>query len=236
MIALENDCSLNVMVEYWTLVPLLRILLNTISFAMKDKKTTRVIALEIACQSRELRQLLKSVSAPIQNNLFGTFVMRLLLLIISCVMLSGVDAQNLTFVKTNTETGVAQTNVSLEDMPDDPESTGNDSLLGVDSNKNGVRDDVERYIIQNYSHIPTIRDNLMRLAVGFQAMLKNTKNADRLHNAQYMQGIFDCLIIDPEFRLSMFKDLQRIQFNTVERLKKSAGGSEALVVMSEGCE
>lgn len=64
-------------------------------------------------------------------------------------------------------------------LPPEPDPAINDAtLLGIDSNDNGVRDDVERtvYLDDRYSH-PLVRAVALQTAKAFQALIKDVSKA-----------------------------------------------------------
>lgn len=77
-------------------------------------------------------------------------------------------------------------------LPPEPDpAINNASILGVDSNDNGVRDDVERwiYLNPNYDH-PIIRVVAMQNARAFQAILLNPSMPKE--NLKHMNDAGDC--------------------------------------------
>ncbi len=71
-------------------------------------------------------------------------------------------------------------------LPPEPDpKINNSTLLGVDSNNNGVRDDVERYIIKRFSKDPKYPKTKIALAMQYawaaQKILKNPTMASRIY-------------------------------------------------------
>ncbi|WP_345975503.1 hypothetical protein [Sulfurimonas sp. HSL3-7] len=65
-------------------------------------------------------------------------------------------------------------------LPSEPDPTINNStLLGIDANTNGVRDDVEIWIFETYEH-PIVQALAMQNARAFQIILANPSKAKRL--------------------------------------------------------
>ncbi len=64
-------------------------------------------------------------------------------------------------------------------LPPQPDETFNNStLLGVDSNSNGVRDDVERYLLDKYKdHHKIVSEIALQSGRAFQIVLENPENA-----------------------------------------------------------
>ena len=100
---------------------------------------------------------------------------------------------------TPTDTNVISPNTSAKaiiingyTLPPMPEKTLNDStLLGIDSNANGVRDDVERYVIIRFSKedFPKTRTALaMQYAWANQKVIENPTK----ESAKYIDDVLDC--------------------------------------------
>lgn len=66
----------------------------------------------------------------------------------------------------------------LADLPPDPGPEGMKTLAGIDSDNDGVRDDVQRYIALNYGHSERAVMSLREIAKGAQRqiMIANTIN------------------------------------------------------------
>ncbi len=113
----------------------------------------------------------------------------------------------------------------LPHAPKDPDST----LLGVDANGNGVRDDVERWIYKEmptYHHPQIERVIAMQRAKAYTLLLKDPSNKnDQVHNT--IVRSYDCWAYYSISRnlpfdgaIEKFGNLLRDkQFNTKERLK-----------------
>ncbi|MCG8685706.1 MAG: hypothetical protein MI892_12575 [Desulfobacterales bacterium] len=67
---------------------------------------------------------------------------------------------------------------SLEYLPPDPGEAGNESLLGIDSDNNGVRDDIQRYIYFTYPDEQYVRQALSKIAKTYQAILLNATDSE----------------------------------------------------------
>ncbi len=109
----------------------------------------------------------------------------------------------------------------LPPMPD--EKLNNSTLLGIDINNNGVRDDVERWIYKTYKH-PIERGIFMQSAKAYQKIIVEPKKAHEtvkysdkaLSCREYMINTIPELKTKYEF-LYPTKPLKEIQFNTSER-------------------
>ena len=60
----------------------------------------------------------------------------------------------------------------LANLPPDPGPAGMQTLEGIDSDKDGVRDDVQRYIVENYGHSERAVMALRNVAKGVQLQVK----------------------------------------------------------------
>ncbi|WP_345975308.1 hypothetical protein [Sulfurimonas sp. HSL3-7] len=108
-------------------------------------------------------------------------------------------------------------------LPPEPDETINNStLLGIDSNNNGVRDDVERWIFAEYDH-PIVQAVAMQNARAFQIILVDPSKAretDKLMENQtdcqsyYMHQDSKKLI--PRGK-SLYKESRPLILNTRER-------------------
>lgn len=108
-------------------------------------------------------------------------------------------------------------------LPPDPGPSGQTTLLGVDSNGNGIRDDVERYIALNYGSSPNAVKSLYEVARTLQAMLTvpqgNATAAKAVNDTAWRNR--SCLVflfgaIDGHKKS---KDVFAEQFNTLERYR-----------------
>ena len=111
-------------------------------------------------------------------------------------------------------------------LPPDPGEEGKKTLLGIDSNDNGVRDDVEIWVYTSYEK-PIERAVLMQNARAYQIVIQEPEKA--LENVNYMHDVVDCesywsLSAKNEgesFWLEKFrnysKEIKPIQFNTAKR-------------------
>lgn len=72
---------------------------------------------------------------------------------------------------------------STVDLPDDPGPFSHNSLLGLDNNQNGVRDDVERFISAHYRSDVNLQKSLYQLAAGMRTVFTHLGNEDRIGDA-----------------------------------------------------
>ncbi len=59
------------------------------------------------------------------------------------------------------------------------DSKSKNTLLGIDNNKNGIRDDIEYYIYTKYENRPFERDMFLEAAKKIQTILSRSKNIDQ---------------------------------------------------------
>ncbi|CAA6800098.1 MAG: Unknown protein [uncultured Campylobacterales bacterium] len=125
-------------------------------------------------------------------------------------------------------------------LPQDPGSAGKDELLGIDSNDNGIRDDVEIYIYNRYKNEPNHKRVLIAIASQYakatQKILVDPENAYDNETYKIMHDSYDCTFywyrkytknLDTtakriEFRKSndpIDDDISKEIFNTYERNK-----------------
>ncbi len=110
-------------------------------------------------------------------------------------------------------------------LPPEPDpAVNNATLLGIDSNNNGVRDDVERWIYEKYDQ-PIERGIVLQGAKAYTSLL-NTKPIKHKENGE-INNVFMCAFywednnkyISQKYEYEyFFKELKKIQFNTVKRL------------------
>lgn len=81
-------------------------------------------------------------------------------------------------------TGTVYREINGHRLPPEPDPKVNDAtLLGVDSNDNGVRDDVERWIYKHYQNKhPVHIDIAMQLARGYRKVLLMPERAKEIHD------------------------------------------------------
>jgi hypothetical protein len=109
-------------------------------------------------------------------------------------------------------------------LPPEPDpQINNSTLLGIDSNNNGVRDDVERWIYKTYND-PVERGIFMQSARAYQKVIVDPSKA--LNTKQYLRNVSSCeyylLENDKKFAEKysfnyLLKELRKIQFNTNKR-------------------
>lgn len=129
-------------------------------------------------------------------------------------------------------------------LPPEPDpKINNSTLLGIDSNNNGVRDDVERWIYTYYSK-PIEHAVMMQSAKAYQIVIQEPEKA--LENLPIMQASVRCesywsFVAKDENQpywleeyKSYEKDISPIQFNTPERFLAYDKYNETLSAGSYG--
>ena len=109
-------------------------------------------------------------------------------------------------------------------LPDEvDEKLNNSTLLGIDTNRNGVRDDVERWIIKTYTN-PKEQAMFMQSANAYQRVIVDPSKV--LETIKYIHNSLSCrgylihnnteLLQKYEYQLAT-KELSKIQFNNIKR-------------------
>ncbi len=109
----------------------------------------------------------------------------------------------------------------LDGLPADPGEAGKKTLEGIDSDNDGVRDDIQRYIAIEYPDSEKIRRVLTDKAKADQAFILNADDREKVLEANTEQGkAIDCLwYIDPETASTNYKKLKAQVLNTEERIR-----------------
>ena len=90
------------------------------------------------------------------------------------------------FVQGNNDRGFA--------LPPDPGEAGKKTLLGIDTDGDGVRDDIQRYIYFTYPDDKKLRLGLTYYAKEFQGMLKDANDREAAYDhANKMVRHGECL-------------------------------------------
>lgn len=110
------------------------------------------------------------------------------LLIISIVMSGCSKSDGNSTSETATVTGGEMVNGHTLPPEPDPD-VNNATLLGIDSNNNGVRDDVERWIFKTYDE-PIVQAVAMQNARAFQIILADLSKARE--TTKTMEDVIDC--------------------------------------------
>ena len=110
-------------------------------------------------------------------------------------------------------------------LPPEPDPTiNNATILGVDTNDNGVRDDVERWVYETYKE-PVERGLFMQSSYAFQNIIEDPSKAHE--TVKYSDAVLACefyweydskdFILDGNKFLLERNELKRLQFNTINR-------------------
>ncbi|OQX58013.1 MAG: hypothetical protein B5M52_06135 [Helicobacteraceae bacterium 4484_230] len=108
-------------------------------------------------------------------------------------------------------------------LPPEPDpKINNSTLLGIDSNNNGVRDDVERWIYMTYNH-PIERGLFMQSARAYQKVIVDPGRAHE--TTKYINDSVSCELFwkykETNHPITKYRDIEgeisQIQFNTINR-------------------
>jgi len=115
------------------------------------------------------------------------------------------------FVQGNNKSGLA--------LPPDPGKAGKETLLGIDADKDGVRDDIQRYIYFTYPDDKKLRLALTYYAKEFQGVLKDANDREACYNhAIKMDRHVECLFyLKGEEAVDICNALRAEILNTRER-------------------
>jgi hypothetical protein len=104
-------------------------------------------------------------------------------------------------------------------LPPDPGEAGKQTLLGIDSDGDGVRDDVQRYIALTYPDEPKVRAALTQFANQYQGLLPQADDRDAAYNhAVKLMRHLDCLVgIKGEDFIKISPALRAVILNTRQR-------------------
>ena len=128
------------------------------------------------------------------------------LLFYSLVVLVSTD-----FVQGNNKSGLA--------LPPDPGKAGKETLLGIDTDGDGVRDDIQRYIYFTYPDDKKLRLGLTYYAKEFQGVLKDANDREAAYDhAIKMTRHGECLwYLKGEGSIDILNALRAEILNTRER-------------------
>ncbi len=104
-------------------------------------------------------------------------------------------------------------------LPPDPGEAGRQTLLGIDSDSDGVRDDIQRYIYFAYPDDEKVRVAMTQLAIEYQGLLSQASDPDAAFNhATRMARHGECLdYIQGEIASDTLAALKAEFLNTRER-------------------
>lgn len=106
-------------------------------------------------------------------------------------------------------------------LPPDPGEAGKATLEGIDSDNDGVRDDVQRWIVMTYPDSEKTRAALIQRTKTMQLFLTDADDSNRTHmNAIKMSKDYDCLsYINMEGAYDISREHKAIFLNTYLRSK-----------------
>lgn len=104
-------------------------------------------------------------------------------------------------------------------MPD--AKINNSTLAGVDSDNDGIRDDIQRWINEKFGNRPSFKEGLKQYARSEQKIIINADNKQStIVNINKMAETFDCLgWINPEDDINQTRILSSLFKNTELRVK-----------------
>jgi len=104
-------------------------------------------------------------------------------------------------------------------LPPDPGEVGKQTLLGIDSDGDGVRDDIQRWIYLTYPDEEKVHLALTQYAIDYQELLAQANDSDAaLHHATRMMRDIECLsYIKGDNSYDISADLKAQILNTRER-------------------
>jgi VCBS repeat-containing protein len=76
--------------------------------------------------------------------------------------------------------------------PEPDEALNNSTLLGIDSNNNGVRDDVERWIIKHYAKDPKYPKTKTAIAMQYAWATQKILENPTVSSNKYLDDVIDC--------------------------------------------
>ena len=111
------------------------------------------------------------------------------------------------------------TKAEYNGLPPDPGEAGKATLLGIDSDNDGVRDDIQRYIYFSYPDEEKVRLALTEVAKQFQILLLHSSDSEAaFNNATAMARHDECLaFIKEEAAIDILAALRAEILNTRER-------------------
>lgn len=99
-----------------------------------------------------------------------------------------------TAIDANNNTGAAPQLVTVTDnsifanLPADPGAAGMATLAGIDSDGDGIRDDVQRWIVMTYPNSQKTRASLRQLAQDYQRFILNAASPTQIYDAARLMG------------------------------------------------
>jgi hypothetical protein len=105
-----------------------------------------------------------------------------------------------------------------------------DPVAGSDADGDGVRDDVQTYILSTHGTRPAVRDGLLQLARGLQSSALAASEADRDSAATARAEAAVCLSdrTDPKQAASLIREVKVVQFSNESRLRAEIDFNRAI--------
>jgi len=104
------------------------------------------------------------------------------------------------------------------DLPPDPGSAADATLTGIDANLNGIRDDVELFIAEEFSRTPQLGEALNQFAQTVQKGLLSTNEQESMNAANAGNRAMECLaFLAPDDK--SWKTVTALAVNTPERVR-----------------
>ena len=139
-------------------------------------------------------------------------------------------------IKTSKIVRFATTDITIT-LPPDPGEAGKAILTGIDSNHDGVRDDLEREIVYMYPQNEQVRRVLRAMVKKEQDMITTTGDHSWFEEISKtylsLQNCYDWLIFGKNLPDYTNRDiLNAMLYNTPERIKKQKQNSDAALPFS----
>lgn len=129
------------------------------------------------------------------------------LLLVSCLALASCGGGG----GSSTQTGEVINGISV---PPEPDPTANNSTLaGIDSNGNGVRDDVERKIATDFGNNPTKYQDIFATTKAEQAILINPSE----ENIAAYKKVIACSVLYNLYSSEEIRSIRTLNLKTIER-------------------
>ncbi len=112
------------------------------------------------------------------------------------------------------------------DLPAEPDVAANSATLaGIDSNQNGIRDDVERAIYNKYKSTPKVAIAMLQYAKALQMEFTHVTNSETLVAVMQEQGrgLSCALGYEEEVKSLVFNNQERSNFREEVRAKFMTG-------------
>jgi hypothetical protein len=106
-------------------------------------------------------------------------------------------------------------------LPPDPGVNGLMSIQGIDSDGDGVRDDVQRYVALSYPSSAKARASLTQVTTAVQALLMGANGPGSIANMVSLGHALECsaAINGPQLAIQMYAALRAQILNTLPRLQ-----------------